>query len=67
MAGSAGTLLKSLRAGAATRLSELIWRDFYFMVLHHHPRLADCASFKPEFDTRRPCRSAAPTLARFGK
>jgi deoxyribodipyrimidine photo-lyase len=36
--------------GAATWLSELIWRDFYFMVLHHHPRLADGASFKPEFD-----------------
>jgi deoxyribodipyrimidine photo-lyase len=53
MAGSAGTLLESLRTGAATWLSELIWRDFYFMVLHHRPRLADGASFKPEFDTIR--------------
>ena len=39
--------------GAATWLSELIWRDFYFMVLHHHPRLADGASFKPECDAIR--------------
>nr|WP_133665875.1 FAD-binding domain-containing protein [Paraburkholderia sp. BL10I2N1] len=50
MAGSAGTLFKSLRTGAATWLSELIWRDFYFMVPHHHPGLADGALFKPEFD-----------------
>ena len=27
--------------GAATWLSELIWRDFYFMILHHHPRVVD--------------------------
>ncbi|MBP0592116.1 deoxyribodipyrimidine photo-lyase [Paraburkholderia sp. LEh10] len=39
--------------GAATWLSELIWRDFYFMILAHHPRIADGASFKPEFDTLR--------------
>ncbi len=26
--------------GAATWLSELIWRDFYFQVLWHHPRVA---------------------------
>jgi deoxyribodipyrimidine photo-lyase len=36
-------------AGAATWLSELIWRDFYFMVLDRHPRVVDHA-FKPEFD-----------------
>jgi len=35
--------------GAATWLSELIWRDFYFMVLDRHPRVVDHA-FKPEFD-----------------
>lgn len=35
--------------GAATWLSELIWRDFYFMVLHHHPRVVERA-FKPEYD-----------------
>jgi deoxyribodipyrimidine photo-lyase len=36
-------------AGAATWLSELIWRDFYFMILHHHPHVAERA-FKPEYD-----------------
>ncbi|HYD60651.1 MAG TPA: deoxyribodipyrimidine photo-lyase [Noviherbaspirillum sp.] len=36
-------------AGAATWLSELIWRDFYFMILHHHPHVAQRA-FKPEYD-----------------
>ena len=36
-------------AGAATWLSELIWRDFYFMILHHHPHVVDQA-FKPEYD-----------------
>jgi len=35
--------------GAATWLSELIWRDFYLMVLHHHPHVVDHA-FKPEYD-----------------
>jgi deoxyribodipyrimidine photo-lyase len=39
--------------GAATWLSELIWRDFYFMILAHHPRIASGASFKPEFDALR--------------
>ncbi|TCG04408.1 deoxyribodipyrimidine photolyase [Paraburkholderia steynii] len=39
--------------GAATWLSELIWRDFYFMILAHHPHIAKRASFKPEFDTLR--------------
>ncbi len=37
-------------AGAETWLSELIWRDFYFMILHHHPRVANGAAFKPEFN-----------------
>lgn len=35
--------------GAATWLSELIWRDFYFMILYHHPHVAKRA-FKPEYD-----------------
>ncbi|OYW25943.1 MAG: hypothetical protein B7Z51_10595, partial [Methyloversatilis sp. 12-65-5] len=35
--------------GAATWLSELIWRDFYFQILWHHPRVVDHA-FKPEYD-----------------
>ncbi len=35
--------------GAATWLSELIWRDFYHAVLWHHPRVVTHC-FKPEFD-----------------
>ncbi|MCH8620140.1 deoxyribodipyrimidine photo-lyase [Undibacterium sp. TS12] len=35
--------------GAKVWLSELIWRDFYFMILHHHPHVA-CHSFKPGYD-----------------
>ena len=35
--------------GAQTWLNELIWRDFYFMILHHHPQVAEHA-FRPEFD-----------------
>lgn len=40
------------RHGAATWLSELIWRDFYHQVLHHHPHVVG-ASFKPEYDRIR--------------
>lgn len=36
--------------GAETWLSELIWRDFYFMTLHHHPELASGQAFKPAFN-----------------
>ncbi|MDH6153974.1 deoxyribodipyrimidine photo-lyase [Polynucleobacter sphagniphilus] len=36
--------------GATIWLSELIWRDFYFMILANHPRLADGAAFKPDYD-----------------
>ncbi len=35
--------------GAQTWLSELIWRDFYFQVLHHHPHVVERA-FRPEYD-----------------
>lgn len=35
--------------GAATWLSELIWRDFYFMILAQHPHVVDHA-FRPEYD-----------------
>lgn len=34
--------------GAATWLSELIWRDFYAQILWHHPHVAT-TSFKPEY------------------
>lgn len=36
-------------AGADTWLSELIWRDFYFMILDRFPHAAERA-FKPEYD-----------------
>jgi len=35
--------------GAEVWLSELIWRDFYHQVMHHHPH-AMTASFRPEYD-----------------
>jgi len=41
--------MRTSQSGAATWLSELIWRDFYFMILHHHPHVVDRA-FKPEYD-----------------
>ncbi|GAB7563637.1 deoxyribodipyrimidine photo-lyase [Methylobacillus methanolivorans] len=37
-------------SGAETWLNELLWRDFYFQILHHHPQVAHGKSFKPEFD-----------------
>ena len=38
--------------GAEVWLSELVWRDFYHQVLHHHPRVASQA-FRPEYDRIR--------------
>lgn len=37
-------------AGAKVWLSELIWREFYQMLLHHHPQLAQGYAFKPQFN-----------------
>ncbi|HQR20979.1 MAG TPA: deoxyribodipyrimidine photo-lyase [Burkholderiaceae bacterium] len=46
-------LVRTARAtrspGAATWLAELIWRDFYQMILWHHPHVAERA-FRPEYD-----------------
>ena len=39
-------------AGAGVWLSELIWRDFYHQILHHHPHVVG-ASFRPEYDAIR--------------
>lgn len=50
--GLARRALQAMRegsGGAATWLSELIWRDFFFMILHHHPRV-ETQAFKPEYD-----------------
>ena len=38
--------------GATVWLSELIWRDFYHQILHHHPHVVG-ASFKPAYDAIR--------------
>ncbi len=38
--------------GARTWLSELVWRDFYFQVLHHHPHVG-ARAFRPEYDAIR--------------
>ncbi|MFK7964500.1 MAG: deoxyribodipyrimidine photo-lyase [Burkholderiaceae bacterium] len=35
--------------GAQVWLSELIWRDFYFQILHHFPHVVE-RSFRPEYD-----------------
>jgi deoxyribodipyrimidine photo-lyase len=35
--------------GGAVWLSELIWREFYMMILFHHPHVAE-AAFKPAYD-----------------
>ena len=36
--------------GAQGWLNELIWRDFYFQILHHSPHIATGKSFKAEFN-----------------
>jgi deoxyribodipyrimidine photo-lyase len=38
--------------GAEIWLSELIWRDFYFHILHHNPRVVT-SPFKPEYEAVR--------------
>ena len=38
--------------GAEVWLSELIWRDFYHQILHHHPHVV-ARAFKPEYDAIR--------------
>ena len=35
--------------GASVWISELVWRDFFQMILWHHPHVAERA-FRPEFD-----------------
>ncbi len=42
--------------GASTWLGELIWRDFYFQILAHHPHVhqdGESHAFKPEYDKIR--------------
>jgi deoxyribodipyrimidine photo-lyase len=37
-------------AGAESWLNELIWRDFYFQILHHNPQVAAGRAYKADFD-----------------
>ncbi|MEO6118100.1 MAG: deoxyribodipyrimidine photo-lyase, partial [Methylotenera sp.] len=36
--------------GSQSWLNELIWRDFYFQILHHNPNVATGKAFKAEYD-----------------
>jgi len=47
----ARTAMQTGGAGAETWVSELIWRDFYFQILHHHPQIAAGKAFKAEFES----------------
>jgi deoxyribodipyrimidine photo-lyase len=49
VARTAHRLMLQGNRGATTWLSELIWRDFYFQILHHHPHVVR-GSFKPAYD-----------------
>jgi deoxyribodipyrimidine photo-lyase len=51
--------LQARGKGAATWLNELIWREFYQMILWHRPDVVDHA-FKPEYDALQ--WEAAPDL-----
>ncbi|MCX7169911.1 MAG: deoxyribodipyrimidine photo-lyase [Proteobacteria bacterium] len=57
-------------AGAETWLAELIWREFYQMLLFHHPHLARGQTFKPQFNAlafpNEPAKYAAWCEARTG-
>ena len=44
--------LRKNNPGAQTWLAELIWRDFYFQILYHHPQVTRSA-FRPEYDAIR--------------
>jgi deoxyribodipyrimidine photo-lyase len=53
LARSAHDAQRHRNRGAETWLSELVWRDFYFSVLHHFPQVGvpgDHRAFKPEYD-----------------
>ncbi|MFN7856317.1 MAG: cryptochrome/photolyase family protein [Acidovorax sp.] len=49
LARTAHSRMHAGSAGASVWLSELIWRDFYFQILHHHPHVVE-RSFKPAYD-----------------
>ncbi|MDE3253521.1 MAG: deoxyribodipyrimidine photo-lyase [Bacteroidota bacterium] len=43
-------LARYARELSETYLNELIWRDFYHMILWHFPRVGEGKSFKPAYD-----------------
>ena len=47
---SARTLALETQSLNTTFFNELIWRDFYHMILWHFPHIADGKSFKPKYD-----------------
>lgn len=44
-------LLQKCMGLSETFLNELIWRDFYHMILWHFPRVGKGKAFKPEYDS----------------
>lgn len=44
------TLAKKAEGLSATFLNELIWRDFYHMILWHFPHVGKSKAFKPAYD-----------------
>jgi deoxyribodipyrimidine photo-lyase len=52
VAREASARMQAGSRGAAAWLGELVWRDFFHQVLHHHPHVVE-RSFKPAFDAVR--------------
>ncbi len=52
LARSAWDRMRAGSRGAEVWLSELVWRDFYHQILHHHPHVTQRA-FRPEYDRIR--------------
>ena len=43
--------MNASNAGAQTWLNELIWREFYMQILHHHPHVANGHAYKSEYES----------------
>jgi deoxyribodipyrimidine photo-lyase len=42
--------MQAANIGSQSWLNELIWRDFYFQILHHNPHVANGIAFKTEYE-----------------
>jgi deoxyribodipyrimidine photo-lyase len=42
--------MQAANIGSQGWLNELIWRDFYFQILHHNPHVASGKAFKSEYE-----------------